>query len=91
MACGLKRIDVVGSKTSGWSVLHPQDLNRYVPLVLRCYACGGIEIDSGKRSKREVEEFNVHPNVIKSLGVGRCVRISKYPRSRSAILQIRSS
>jgi hypothetical protein len=51
----------------------------------------GIEIDSGKRSKREVEEFNVHPNVIKSLGVGRCVRISKYPHSRSAILQIRSS
>ena len=49
----------------------------------------GLQIDTGKRSKREVEEFNVHPNVIKSLGVGRCVKVSKYPKSRSEIINVR--
>jgi conjugal transfer pilus assembly protein TraD len=50
-----------------------------------------IEIDTGKSSKREVEEFNIHPNVIKSLPIGRCIRISKYPFSHSDIVNVRKS
>lgn len=49
----------------------------------------GIEIDTGKRSQREVEEFRIHPNTIKSLGVGRCVKVSKYPTSRSEVINVR--
>ncbi len=49
----------------------------------------GIEIDTGKRSKREVEEFNVHPNEVKSLGVGSCIRVSKYPRSNARSVKVR--
>ncbi|MDZ4055500.1 MAG: TraM recognition domain-containing protein, partial [Polynucleobacter sp.] len=49
----------------------------------------GIEIDTGKRSQREVEEFNVHPNVVKTLRVGECVRVGKYPRSRAALIKIK--
>lgn len=35
----------------------------------------GVTIDTGKRTTREVEEFNVHPNVVKSLGIGICVKV----------------
>ena len=49
----------------------------------------GIEIDTGKRSKREVDEFNVHPNEVKSLKVGECIRVSKYPGSRPTKLVVR--
>jgi type IV secretory pathway TraG/TraD family ATPase VirD4 len=49
---------------------------------------GFFEIDSGKGSKREVEEFNIHPNVIKALGVGRCVCIKKFPRARSYVVNV---
>ncbi|MBN8540788.1 MAG: TraM recognition domain-containing protein [Deltaproteobacteria bacterium] len=48
----------------------------------------GISIDTGKRSSREVEEFNVHPNVVKSLGVGECVVVRKYPSARATRLTI---
>lgn len=51
----------------------------------------GLQIDTGKRSKREVEEFQVHPNVVKSLPVGRCVKVSKYPKSKSEIVNVRRS
>jgi type IV secretory pathway VirB4 component len=49
---------------------------------------GFFEIDSGKGSKREVEEFNIHPNMIKSLGVGECVCIKKFPRARSYVVNV---
>jgi type IV secretory pathway TraG/TraD family ATPase VirD4 len=49
----------------------------------------GIEIDTGKRSKREVEEFVIHPNQIKSLRVGECIRISKYPNSTAKKIKVR--
>lgn len=47
-----------------------------------------MEIDSGKGSRREVEEFNIHPNVIKSLKVGECVRIGRYPRANASKLKV---
>lgn len=34
---------------------------------------GFFEVDSGKGTKPEAEEFVIHPNVIKSLSVGKCV------------------
>lgn len=49
----------------------------------------GIEIETGYRSKREADEFNVHPNEVKSLKVGRCVRVSKYPCSTTKTLRVR--
>jgi conjugal transfer pilus assembly protein TraD len=51
----------------------------------------GIEIDSGKRSTREVEEFRIHPNTIKSLGVGECVVVRKYPRASAGRVKVRRS
>lgn len=49
---------------------------------------GAFHFDSGNGSKREVEEFNIHPNLIKSLGVGKCVCVKKYPRSRSYLVKV---
>jgi type IV secretory pathway TraG/TraD family ATPase VirD4 len=45
-------------------------------------------VKTGDKSLREVEEFNVHPNVIKSLRVGECVVVKKYPHSRSYVLLV---
>ena len=39
-------------------------------------------------SKREVEEFVIHPNLIKSLRVGKCVCIKKYPESRAYLVDV---
>lgn len=39
----------------------------------------GFNFETGNRSAREVEEFIVHPNAVKSLGIGECVRIQKMP------------
>lgn len=47
------------------------------------------EVNSGNGSKREVEEFNIHPNTIKNLKVGECVCVKKYPKSRSYKLKVR--
>ncbi len=47
-----------------------------------------IDFRTGEKSVREVEEFLIHPNEIKSLVVGECAMISKYPVSKSGILQI---
>lgn len=47
---------------------------------------GFFEIDSGKGSKREVEEFIIHPNLVKSLRVGKCVCIKKYPEARAYLV-----
>ena len=48
----------------------------------------GLPIDTGKRSSREVEEFKVHPNAIKSLGVGECVVVRKYPQASACRIKI---
>ena len=40
-----------------------------------------FDVKTGDKSLREVEEFVIHPNVIKSLSVGECVVIKKYPRA----------
>ena len=47
-----------------------------------------FDIPSGNKSLREVEEFNIHPNIIKSLQVGRCICIKKYPKAQSHIVNI---
>lgn len=49
---------------------------------------GFFEIESGGGSKREVEEFIIHPNLIKSLRVGKCVCIKKYPTSRAYLVEV---
>lgn len=46
------------------------------------------QIRTGERSEREVEEYRVHPNVIKSLRVGECVVIKKYPTARSHVVKV---
>lgn len=47
-----------------------------------------MDIDSGMGSKRQVEEFNIHPNTIKSLQVGKCICIKKYPTSRAYLVKV---
>lgn len=48
----------------------------------------GFRIRTGQGSLREVEEFVVHPNVLKRLPVGRCVVIKKYPKAEVSIVQV---
>lgn len=48
----------------------------------------GIDLPTGGKSLREVEEFNIHPNLIKSLRVGKCVCVKKYPKSRSYLVDV---
>ncbi|CAN5494800.1 hypothetical protein BH10BDE1_BH10BDE1_23530 [soil metagenome] len=47
-----------------------------------------VRIPTGMQSEKEVDEFIVHPNVVKSLGVGECVVVGKYPRKVSKLLKI---
>ena len=47
-----------------------------------------FEMESGGGSKREVEEFNIHPNLVKSLSVGKCVCIKKYPQSKAYLVDV---
>lgn len=49
---------------------------------------GFFELESGNGSKREVEEFVIHPNLIKSLRVGKCVCIKKYPTARAYLVDV---
>lgn len=51
---------------------------------------GFFDIDSGKGTRREVEEFVIHPNLIKSLRVGKCVCIKKYPEARAYLVDVNS-
>jgi hypothetical protein len=44
---------------------------------------------TGMKSVREVDEFIIHPNTVRSLGVGECVMVTKYPKSSSAVVKIR--
>lgn len=49
---------------------------------------GFFQIESGNGSKREVEEFVIHPNLIKTLRVGKCVCVKKYPQSRAYLVDV---
>lgn len=48
----------------------------------------GLNVKSGDISLREVEEFNLHPNELKKLGVGEAISICKYPVATSGIVKI---
>lgn len=47
-----------------------------------------FDIPTGDKSLREVEEFNIHPNIIKSFRVGECVSVKKYPNAHSNLIKI---
>lgn len=47
------------------------------------------ERKTGMKSIKEVDEFVIHPNVIRSFGVGECVMVQKYPSSKSAVVRVR--
>jgi hypothetical protein len=51
---------------------------------------GGIFGDqmTGMKSIKEVDEFVIHPNVLRSLGVGECVMVQKYPSSKSMVVKV---
>jgi len=49
-----------------------------------------LDVPSGNSSLREVEEFVIHPNLIKSLRVGKCVCVKKYPESRAYLVDVNS-
>lgn len=49
-----------------------------------------IKMPMGKSSVREVEEIHIHPNTIKSLPVGHCVGVKKYPRAISYRMKVKS-
>ena len=48
----------------------------------------GVNIRSGDISLREVEEFNIHPNILKNLTVGEAVVIGKYPTAYCGVIKI---
>ncbi len=50
-----------------------------------------FDVETGDKSLREVEEFNIHPNQIKTLRVGRCVCVKKYPKSRAYLVAVNPS
>lgn len=45
---------------------------------------------TGVKSIKEVDEFVIHPNVIRSLAVGECGLVQKYPRSKALIMKVRA-
>jgi hypothetical protein len=49
-----------------------------------------FDVPTGNKSLREVEEFVIHPNIIKSLRVGKCVCVKKYPESRAYLVSVTS-
>lgn len=48
----------------------------------------GMQVRSNDVSIREVEEFKIHPNQLKSLKIGEAVIIGKYPTAFSGIVKI---
>ena len=48
-----------------------------------------IPIPTGIESVRETDEFIIHPNIVKSLRVGECVRIGRYPRASANRILVR--
>ncbi|WP_374032868.1 type IV secretory system conjugative DNA transfer family protein [Bdellovibrio bacteriovorus] len=47
-----------------------------------------LSLRTGDRSLEEVEEFRIHPNTVKSLRVGECVVVKKYPHARSHVVRV---
>lgn len=47
-----------------------------------------VDWPTGMKSVKQVEGFIIHPNIIKSLGVGTCVCVKKYPTARSYIVEV---
>ena len=47
-----------------------------------------VRIPTGMQSEKEVDEFIIHPNVVKSLRVGECVRVSRYPKSNAVKMRV---
>ncbi len=52
---------------------------------------GFFDIDSGKGTRREAEEYVIHPNLIKTLRVGKCVCVKKYPESRAYLVDVNNA
>lgn len=48
----------------------------------------GFNVFGGKKSLRETEEYVIHPNFIKSLSVGECVVVKKYPRAEAKVVDV---
>ena len=48
----------------------------------------GVKMRTGDFSERDTEEFVIHPNAIKSLKVGECAVVKKYPRSRAHLVRV---
>ncbi len=44
---------------------------------------------TGMKSIKEVDEYVIHPNTIRSLTVGECVMVGKYPTSSAAVVKVR--
>jgi conjugal transfer pilus assembly protein TraD len=49
---------------------------------------GFWHLETGAKSARKVETFRIHPNTIKSLGVGECVLIKQYPRQEAMQINV---
>ncbi|RYZ77147.1 MAG: DUF853 family protein [Proteobacteria bacterium] len=49
-----------------------------------------LSCSTGETSVRQTEEFVIHPNVVKSLRVGECVVVKKYPRSDAYVVRVDS-
>lgn len=47
-----------------------------------------LRFATGMQSEKEVDEFVVHPNKVKSLKVGECIRIGRFPSSTAAIVAV---
>ena len=47
------------------------------------------DVRTGMKSIKIVDEFNIHPNTVRSLPVGQCVVIEKYPYATSQIVRVR--
>ncbi|MEN0060095.1 MAG: TraM recognition domain-containing protein [Bdellovibrio sp.] len=47
-----------------------------------------LDIPAGNKSLREVEEFVLHPNLLKTLRVGKCFCVKKYPESRAYLVSV---
>lgn len=45
---------------------------------------------TGMKTIRDVDEYVIHPNVIRSLSVGECVCVQKYPSSKAAQVKVRA-
>jgi hypothetical protein len=44
---------------------------------------------TGMKSIKEVDEYAIHPNIVRSLAVGECVMVAKYPTSHSAVVRVK--